>query len=177
MKRRDVSSSFHFIFYAEQVRTWSRAGTAIRFVVGEKRDVGLGWPGWLGVSQGSFRKNFSTFSYSRGEASCWRKLRIEWNQRGWQTCTEFWQKKDFVLSELGMTLQRLRAVTFSWPYIIDLITYAHPAPQTIESYAAMLWPFNELTWIAVVLCLLISSVIIQLFGVSSRRKIEWNEIR
>ena len=74
------------------------------------------------------------------------------------------------MAELGMTAQRVKAVTFSWPYIIDLITYAHPAPHRVESYAAMMWPFDGLTWMTVISCLLISSVIIQFFTVSHGKR-------
>lgn len=83
---------------------------------------------------------------------------------------DFWQEKDLSLSELGMSFSRLEAVTFSWPYIIDLITYAHPAPRRKESYAAMLWPFDGLTWMTIILSLSISSIIIQFFSVSGMDK-------
>ncbi|OQR79703.1 hypothetical protein BIW11_05545, partial [Tropilaelaps mercedesae] len=73
-------------------------------------------------------------------------------------------EKDMSLSELGTSFTRLGAVSFSWPYIIDYITYAHPVPRRRESYAAMLWPFSIPTWTVLMATLISCSVFVHLFG-------------
>lgn len=76
------------------------------------------------------------------------------------------QEKDFTLSEIGVSLSRMGAVSYSIPYIIDVVTYAYPAPHRIDSYNAFLWPFSALSWVTVIASLFANSIIIRLFTVS-----------
>lgn len=76
------------------------------------------------------------------------------------------QEKDIVLSELGISLARMGAVTYGFPHIIGAVTYSYPAPRRIDSYAALLWPFTVVTWVTVIVCLVVNSIVIKIFGVS-----------
>ncbi|XP_018497490.1 glutamate receptor ionotropic, NMDA 2C-like [Galendromus occidentalis] len=86
--------------------------------------------------------------------------RSDWNGLiGWV----YHKKMDLSLSELGLSFFRLAAVTFTWPYICDVITYAYPEPRNRESYAAIIWAFQGLTWTAICACVLLNTLIIKLF--------------
>lgn len=74
------------------------------------------------------------------------------------------QVMDFSLSELGISFSRLGAVTFGTLYIIDLITYAHPAPGKVESYAAIFWPFDSITWILLLVSIVLAFIMMLYFN-------------
>ena len=67
---------------------------------------------------------------------------------------------DFGIFNIFMTFERAQEVSFSYPYIIDLVTFTTPLPKAQLNYMNLIQPFDAWIWISIVL------MIALMFGLS-----------